>query len=264
MRPPPSNVLDSTDKPGAVWQGAKLQQGRLLRRIAVRPKKKSGGLRPITVGSVYRQLASRIGARHLASTLGAELRPTQLGVGTPLGCEAAVHGTRRFTGASRDTGAAYVLVKIDVSNAFNTVRRDVFLARIRERCPEVYHLAYQAYSAPTPLVIGGQTITSASGVQQGDPLGPAAFALAVDPCARAVTAPLNVWYLDDGTIAGPAATIAADLGPISPIANQSCKQPKLNIFWNIFQNIFSKVCVQSMQVILFGCTTCIYAALDYA
>ena len=33
---------------------------------------------------------------------------------------------------------------------------------------------------------------------------------------------------------------------------------------NIFRNIFSNLCVQSMQVILFGCTTCIYAALDYA
>ena len=174
-------------------------------------RKKSGGLRPIAVGSVYRRLPSRIVARHLASSLGAELRPIQLGVGTPLGCEAAVHATRRFVEISSETGGTGVLVKIDVSNAFNTVRRDSFLARIRERCPEVYHMAYQAYSAPSPLVIGGQTIKSASGVQQGDPLGPAAFALAVDPCAKAVTAPLNVWYLDDGTIVGPADTVAADL-----------------------------------------------------
>ena len=173
--------------------------------------KKSGGLRPIAVGSVYRRLPSRIGARHLASSLGAELRPTQLGVGTALGCEAAVHSTRRFIEASRKSAAPHVLVKIDVSNAFNTVRRDIFLACIKERCPEVYHLAHQAYSAPSPLIIGGQTITSASGVQQGDPLGPALFALAVDPFARAVAAPLNVWYLDDGTIAGPADTVAADI-----------------------------------------------------
>ena len=37
------------------------------------------------------------------------------------------------------------------------------------------------------------------------------FALAVDPCARAVTAPLNVWYLDDGTIAGPVDVVVDDL-----------------------------------------------------
>ena len=46
-------------------------------------RKRSGGLRPIAVGSVYRRLPSRIAARHLASGLGAELRPIQLGVGTP-------------------------------------------------------------------------------------------------------------------------------------------------------------------------------------
>ena len=33
----------------------------------------------------------------------------------------------------------------------------------------------------------------------------------MDPCARAVTTPLNIWYLDDGTIAGAADTVAADL-----------------------------------------------------
>ena len=174
-------------------------------------RKKDGGLRPIAVGSVFRRLPARIGARHMASLLGAELRPVQLGVGTPLGCEAAVHATRSFIQASTEAAIPQVLVKVDVRNAFNTIRRDVFLARIRERCPEVYPLAYQAYSAPTPLHIGGQTILSSSGVQQGDPLGPAAFALAVDPCAQAITSPLNAWYLDDATIAGPADTVAADL-----------------------------------------------------
>ena len=84
------------------------------------------------------------------------------------------------------------MVKVDVRNAFNTIRRDVILARIHERCPEVYPMAYQAYHLPTPLHIGDQTVSSASGVQQGDPLGPAAFALAVDACARAMQSPLNV------------------------------------------------------------------------
>lgn len=174
-------------------------------------RKKSGGLRPIAVGSVYRRLAARIGARHMSSLLGAELRPVQLGVGTRLGCEAAVHATRRFIEANSGTDAPQVLVKVDVSNAFNTVRRDVFLNRIRERCPEIFPLAYQGYSAPTPLYIGNRTITSSTGVQQGDPLGPAAFSLAIDQCARAMTSPLNIWYLDDATLAGPAETVATDL-----------------------------------------------------
>ena len=96
-------------------------------------------------------------------------------------------------------------------NAFNTIRRDVVLTRILERCPEVYPMAHQAYHLPTPLHIGEQTISSSSGVQQGDPLGPAAFALAVDACARTMRSPLNVWYLDDATIAGPADVVQSDL-----------------------------------------------------
>ena len=172
-------------------------------------KKKDGGLRPIAIGSVYRRLASRIAARHLASVIGPELRPVQLGVGTPLGCEAAVHATREFLTAEASIPTA--LVKVDVSNAFNTVRRDVLLSEVRNRCPEVYPLAFQAYSNPSPLHFGEHIISSCCGVQQGDPLGPAFFALAIDGCARSLKAPLNIWYLDDATIAGPAETVAEDL-----------------------------------------------------
>ena len=175
-------------------------------------RKKSGGLRPIAVGSVYRRLPGRIGARHIAAMLGPELRPTQLGVGTPLGCEAAVHAVREYIGTdTTNSNTPRVLVKMDVRNAFNTIRRDAILTRIHERCPELYPMAHQAYHLPSPLHIGDQTISSFSGVQQGDPLGPAAFALGVDACARAVQSPLNVWYLDDATIAGPADIVQSDL-----------------------------------------------------
>ena len=42
--------------------------------------------------------------------------------------------------------------------------------------------------------MGEHTILSCCGVQQGDPLGPLGFALALQP--------LNAWYLDDGTLCG--------------------------------------------------------------
>ena len=60
-------------------------------------KKKDGGLRPIAVGSIYRRLAGKLVSKHMTSALSAQLRPVQLGVGTPLGCEAAVHAVREFT-----------------------------------------------------------------------------------------------------------------------------------------------------------------------
>ena len=102
-----------------------------------------------------------------------------------------------------------------VRNAFNTVRRDTFLTQVKTRAPAVYPLLWNVYAEPTPLCIGGQTIESCSGVQQGDPLGPAAFALAIDPVIRAMRSPLNVWYLDDGTIGGPAELVASDLAALA-------------------------------------------------
>ena len=144
-------------------------------------RKKDGGLRPIAVGSIYRRLPARIAAHFAANLLSPELRSVQLGVGTPLGCEAAVHAVRDFTENLPDQSAR-VLVKIDVKNAFYTVRRDIVLQRVKESCPEIYAMAHQAYGTPTPLLIAGQTVMSSTGVQQGDPLGPIAFALAVNTC----------------------------------------------------------------------------------
>ena len=178
-------------------------------------RKRDGGLRPIAVGSIYRRLPARIAARFAATVLGPELRPIQLGVGTPLGCEAAVHAARSFTAGSDADQTTRVLVKLDVKNAFNSVRRDIVLRCIKERCPEAYAMAYQAYITPTPLFIAGHTIISSAGVQQGDPLGPIAFALAVDTCARNLQSPLNIWYLDDATIGGPVSDVVADLRLIS-------------------------------------------------
>jgi len=46
-----------------------------------------------------------------------------------------------------------------------------------------------------------------SGVQQGDPLDPALFALAIHGVTSEVKSDLNVWYLDDGRIGGDPQTV---------------------------------------------------------
>ena len=173
-------------------------------------RKKDGGIRPIAVGSAFRRLPARIAARAASELLGLELRPVQLGVGTQQGCEAAVHEVREFV-TSSEAAATRIVVKVDVRNAFNSVRRDAVLSCIRDCCPALFPMIYQAYFSPTPLLIGEDKIWSATGVQQGDPLGPLCFALAVDRCARSLTAPLNVWYLDDATIGGSVTEVTNDL-----------------------------------------------------
>ena len=116
-------------------------------------RKGDGGLRPIAIGSIYRRLACRIAARHVATTVGEELRPVRLGVGTPQGCEAAVHATREYLAVAGAAGSPHLLVKLDVRNAFNTVRRDVFLSQVKARASAVYPLLRNTYSEPTQLCI---------------------------------------------------------------------------------------------------------------
>ena len=58
-----------------------------------------------------------------------------MSVGTPLGCEAAVHATREFLTASTSASAADV--EVGEQNAFNTVRRNALLTCIRGRCPDI-------------------------------------------------------------------------------------------------------------------------------
>jgi hypothetical protein len=58
--------------------------------------KKDGGLRPIAVGSTFRRLTAKLGCAAVREEMAAYLRPCQMGFGTRLGCEAAIHATRAF------------------------------------------------------------------------------------------------------------------------------------------------------------------------
>ena len=66
-------------------------------------------------------------------------------------------------------------------------------------------------------MIGNETILSETGVQQGDPLEPVLFALAVDEIARSVRSPVNFWYLDDAKIGGPVEGVCEDIRRIIPM-----------------------------------------------
>ena len=57
----------------------------------------------------------------------------------------------------------------------------------------------------------GNLIWSNSGVQQGDPLGPLLFSLAIHDIASSMKSNFNVWYLDDATIAGDPRSVCDDI-----------------------------------------------------
>ena len=104
--------------------------------------------------------------------------PLQVGVGVSGGCEAAVHAARRFLSGMPE---GWVMVKLDFSNAFNSLHRRAILEAIASRAPDLYRYCHASYAAPSSLIFGEFEISSEEGIQQGDPLGPLLFCLCVQP-----------------------------------------------------------------------------------
>ena len=93
----------------------------------------------------------------------------------------------------------------DFSNAFNSVDCGWIFEEVRNRVPSLSAWFESCYGAQPHLLLGKHIIHSCCGVQQGDPLGPLGFALALQPVLEWIRREvpgllLNAWYLDDGTL----------------------------------------------------------------
>ena len=159
-----------------------------------------GGVRPIAIGLTIRRLATKIIMAKLQSFCETTFHPTQLGVCTARGCEIAVHTLRKWI--ESPSVQDKVLIKIDFANAFNSIRRDVVLQRVKSHTPQIYKFIHQCYAQQTHLSFGDEgVILSQEGVQQGDPCGPFLFSLAILDLSKQMVSPGNIWYLDDSTLA---------------------------------------------------------------
>ena len=169
--------------------------------------KKCGGVRPIAVGSSLRRLVAKAACRSVRDVVVAKLAPAQLGFGIQLGAEAAVHAARSFL-SNLSSGQA--LLKIDFTNAFNSLRRDQMLAVIREELPELFPFIDSCYAGQSFLRFGQFTLLSDEGPQQGDPLGPLLFCSTTLALVKRVKSQCNIWYMDDGTLGDEVDTLLAD------------------------------------------------------
>lgn len=170
-------------------------------------RKKDGGIRPIAVGCTYRRLTAKLCCRAIAENLKEFFQPAQLGFGSRGGCEAAVHSLRTFLHLQRGE----VLLKVDIKNAFNSVDRGAMLAQVKEKVPSIYKFLWQCYSQNSKLMYRNNILDSAVGCQQGDPLGPVIFSLAIHPIIQRLNSKFNTWYLDDGSLGGNADIVFKDL-----------------------------------------------------
>lgn len=163
-------------------------------------QKNCGGIRPIAIGCTWRRLVAKLVARRITPLLSDYLSPYQLGVGVKAGAEIGAHCSRIYFNYTHRTPK--IFLKIDFRNAFNEIRRDSMLEQVKAFLPGYFPFVSQGYMKESFLYFNSRKILSERGVQQGDPLGPILFALTLHPIILQTKTELNLWYLDDGTIAG--------------------------------------------------------------
>ena len=177
--------------------------------------KPDGGIRPIALGSTLRRLAAKCVSAAVKVEMDSLLFPTQLGFGTPMGAEATVHAAWSYLNGMIEGN---LLVKLDFQNAFNSICRDSMLKSVLEKARLVFPLAFTSYCQPSFLFFGNYIIHSCEGVQQGDPLGPLLFCLAIQDLITSLKSEFNVFYLDDGTLGGSLEDIKSDLTHLKELA----------------------------------------------
>jgi len=179
--------------------------------------KKTGGVRPIAVGYVWRRLTAKVACCHVKEASATLLAPRQLGFGIAVGAEAVVRTARRYVD---NLTPGQVLVKIDFKNAFNTLRRDSILEAVAKYFPELLAFAQSTIGQESVLQFGDFVLQSSEGAQQGDPLGPLYFCLTFKELLESLLSELVLGFLDDVALGGDAASVLKDFILLEAAAKQ--------------------------------------------
>ena len=198
-------------------------------------------VRPIAVGETLRRLTGKCICAILRDKISLFFQPSQFGVACKAGVEKIVHSLRRCIDENWLSGD-FVVFKVDMSNAFNMVSRQAVLDECATFFPELLPWVSWCYGSHTSLWHPMGQISSQSGVQQGDPLGPMLFALVLHKLVTSIDADddclqllLEAWYLDDGVLAGERSAVIRALHLIEELG------PHLGLYINFSKcELFSR------------------------
>ena len=132
------------------------------------------------MGNILRRLTSKLIAKGASDRMEALLAPHQLGVGIKGGCEAVIHSVREAVSQNPDKW----VLQVDLENAFNRVSRSHVLSEVARLLPDCLPWAVTCYGRASNLQFGKTSLSSSSGVQQGDPFASICFALVLHPLWR--------------------------------------------------------------------------------
>ena len=174
-------------------------------------QKPDGGVRPIVVQSaIYKQMA-KVLAKRVTHELKDYIRPHQF----------AVESTGLITLAVQamlQTHDNYTTISVDIENAYGSVQRDKLIAAAeRSTSSWLKRYVWVTYSQPTVIVSRNGSVTTDTGVAQGDPMSMVLFALsirdALKETARAFPTIQPLAYADDVTLTG-------DIDQLEPAFNK--------------------------------------------
>jgi hypothetical protein len=162
-------------------------------------------VRPIGMGGCKRRAWTSMLIKDNADVFHKSFWPVQVAVGVKAGVAKLIFAITEHMRAHPH----HTLLKLDFTNAFNTVWRSAILRACYNK-PEWRHLYrfFFANLSPRALILGINSL-SEEGVQQGDPSGPAGFCIALHQHAVWAHEQLGevggmaLFDMDDGYFAGP-------------------------------------------------------------